>query len=262
MTMALVTSGPGDKAGQVEALRRQVARIERGARDTATPVLPFGVAGIDRHLPGGGLMRGALHEVSGQGPDAEDAAAPAAFVVGLAARLDPAKPVLWCQMGEGDLYGPGLAACGLAPSRLLIARARNAADLLWAMEEGLRTRSLAAAVGEIADLPGPASRRLQLAAESSGVTAFALRRFRLPDAASRAPNASVTRWRVSPAPSAPAAGEPGLGRPRWRLELWRARGAAPAEWIVEACDATGHVALPAALGDGPARRERLRIVGA
>src|SRR6185312_15269803 len=123
MTMVLVTSGPGDKAGQVEALRRQVARIERGARDTATPVLPFGVAGIDRHLPGGGLMRGALHEVSGQGPDAEDAAA----------RLDPAKPVLWCQMGEGDLYGPGLAACGLAPSRLLIARARNAADLLWAM---------------------------------------------------------------------------------------------------------------------------------
>lgn len=237
----------------VERLRREIARLERGARDAAAPVLTFGVAGIDRHLPGGGLMRGALHEISGVGADAEDAAVPAAFVAGLAARLDPAKPVLWCQTGEGDLYGPGLAACGLAPARLLVVRARNAADLLWTMEEGLRTRGLAAVIGEIADLPGPASRQLQLAAESSSVTAFALRRFRVPSAAARAPNAAVTRWCVSPARSVPQGGEPGLGRPRWRLELWRARGGAPAEWIVEACDATGHVALPAALGDGPAR---------
>jgi protein ImuA len=242
--------------GRIEELRRRVARIEKGARESV-PVLPFGVAEIDRRLPGGGLALGALHEVSGLGPDEEDGAAPAAFIAGLAARLDPAKPVLWCQSGgDGDVYGPGLAACGLAPSRLILARARNAADLLWAMEEGLRCRALAAVVGEIADLPGPASRRLQLAAESSGVTALALRRFRLPSALARAPNAGVTRWTVSPLPSEPASGEPGLGRPRWRLDLWRARGAAPAEWIVEACDATGHVALPAALGDGTARRRR------
>ena len=245
---------------EVDRLRREVARIEQGAREAA-PVLPFGVAEIDRCLPGGGLMRGALHEVNGKGPDEEDASVPASFIAGLAARLDPAKQILWCQSGGGDLYGPGLASCGLAPARLLIAHAGNAVDLLWAMEEGLRTRALAAVVGEIADLTGPASRRLQLAAENSGVTAFALRRFRVPSATARAPNASVTRWCVSPAPSAPAAGEPGLGRPRWRLELWRARGGAPAEWIVEACDATGHVALPAALGDGSARRERFRTVG-
>src|SRR6185312_4952540 len=245
----------------VDRLRREIARIEQGARDATAPVLPFGVAEIDRCLPGGGLMRGALHEVNGKGPDEEDASVPASFIAGLAARLDPAKQILWCQSGGGDLYGPGLASCGLAPARLLIAHAGNAVDLLWAMEEGLRTRSLAAVVGEIADLAAPASRRLQLAAENTGVTAFALRRFRVPSGTARAPNASVTRWCVSPAPSAPRDGEPGLGRPRWRLELWRARGGAPAEWIVEACDATGHVALPAALGDGSARRERFRTVG-
>ena len=246
------------KTEQIEALRRRVARIEQGGRDAAAPVLAFGVGEIDRRLPGGGLALGALHEVSGVGPDEEDGAVPAAFIAGLCARLDPAKKILWCQSSGGDLYGPGLAACGLGPERLMLARARNVTDLLWAMEEGLRTRALAAVVGEIADLPGPASRRLQLAAETSGVTAFALRRFRVPSAAARAPNAAVTRWRVAPLPSVPAAGEPGLGRPRWRLELWRARGAAPADWIVEACDATGHVALPAALGDGTARRERRR----
>ncbi|HEX4112438.1 MAG TPA: damage-inducible protein [Stellaceae bacterium] len=245
------------KPERIEVLRRQVARIEQGRRDEGAPVLPFGVAGIDRRLPGGGLARGVLHEVSGIGPDEEDGAVPAAFIAGLCARLDPAKPVLWCLSGA-DLYGPGLAACGLAPERLILARARNAAELLWAMEEGLRSRGLAAVVGEIAELPGPASRRLQLAAETSGVTAFALCRVRVVRETVRAPNAAVTRWNVAPLPSLPAAGEPGLGRPRWRLDLWRARGAAPAEWIVEACDATGHVALPAALGDGTARR----VIGA
>jgi protein ImuA len=250
---------------RIEGLRARVARLERGGQVQAAPVLPFGVPAIDCRLPGGGLALGALHEVSGFGPDEEDGAVPAAFVAGLCARLASAKPVLWCESGAGDLYGPGLAACGLAPERLLVVRANHPQDLLWAMEEGLRSRGLAAVVGEIADLPGPASRRLQLAAENSGVTAFALRRYRwaaaLPgknefcqtNPISRAPNAAVTRWLVSPLPSL-VGDEPGVGRPRWRLELWRARGAAPADWIVEACDATGHVALPAALGDRTARR--------
>jgi len=53
----------------------------------------------------------------------------------------------------------------------------------------------------------------------------------------------VTRWLVSPLPSISVPGEPASAGNRWRLELWRARGGAPAIWIVEACDATGHVAL-------------------
>ncbi|MGH7075799.1 MAG: ImuA family protein [Stellaceae bacterium] len=240
-------------------MRQHVARLEQGGRVSAGPVLPFGLAAIDARLPGGGLALGALHEVSGVGPDEEDGAIPAAFIAGIVARIDPARPVLWCQAAsDGDLYGPGLAACGLKPERLVLARPHSAVDLLWTMEEGLRTRTLAAVVGEMADLPGPASRRLQLAAEDSGVTAFALRRFRVGSETARSPIAAVTRWQVAVLPSVPKPGEPGIGRPRWRLELWRARGGAPADWIVEASDATGHVALPAALGDGAAR-ERSRI---
>jgi protein ImuA len=263
-------------------LRRRIARIEGGGKGVDGAVLPFGVAAIDAWLPGGGLRRGALHEVGGVGPDAEDGAVPAAFIAGLCARLDPGKPVLWCEMGAGELYGPGLAAAGLAPGRLILARPRNVADLLWAMEEGLKCRALAAVVGEMAALSGPASRRLQLAAEATGVTAFALRRGeKFPQTKpifvenkanlasetkpiggetkpiSAIPNAAVTRWHVAALPGGDT-GEPGLGRPLWRLDLWRVRGGAPAGWIVEASDATGHVALPAALGDGAARQERRR----
>jgi protein ImuA len=266
---------------RIEKLRRRIARIEQNGRGAGASMLPFGVAAIDAHLPGGGLLLGALHEVSGLGPDLEDGAVPAAFIAGIAARIDPTKPVLWCQAAmNGDLYGPGLAACGLGPERLVLARARTETDLLWAMEEGLRNRALAAVVGELAELPGPASRRLQLAAEASGVTAFALRRVRSvrapgknensrtnpiglknkakifgPTPLSAAPNAAMTRWRVA-ALRSNILDEELEYNPLWKIDLFRARGAAPAVWIVEACDATGHVALPAALGDGAARRGR------
>jgi protein ImuA len=246
---------------RLAALRRRLEALERvGRRETA--VLPFGVPALDGALRGGGLAMGALHEVAGAGPDEEGAATVAAFLAGILARLQPPRPVLWCS-GTDDLYGPGLADCGLAPERLILTRARNDREALWAMEEGLRSPVLAAVVGEVSALSLAASRRLQLAAEASGVTAFALRRWRSGDAAARqrqAPNAALTRWRVAALPGA-LAGEPGVGRPLWRVELWRCRGGVPVEWMVEAGDATGHVSLAAALADRPAAAFRPALAG-
>jgi protein ImuA len=220
--------------------------------------LPFDVAAIDTALPGGGLILGALHEFGGSGPDEEDGAVAAAFLAGILARLLPPRPVLWC-LAAADLYGPGLAACGLGPERLVLVRARSDNEVLWAMEEGLRSTALAAVIGEMEALPLPASRRLQLAAEASGVTAFALRRWHSGERAAQqrsAPNAAVTRWRAMALPGDLSAGEPGIGRPRWGVELWRCRGGVSASWIVEACDATGHVSLAAELADRPAASAR------
>jgi hypothetical protein len=50
-------------------------------------VLPFGVAALDRALPGGGLALGAVHEILGAGGDEEDGAAGAGFAAGILARL-------------------------------------------------------------------------------------------------------------------------------------------------------------------------------
>ena len=85
--------------------------------------------------------------------------------------------VLWC-LPRPDLYGPGLAAHGLDPGRVVLVRASRDAEILWAMEEGLRAPGIVAVVGEIGSFPMVASRRLQLAAERSGITAFLLRRWR------------------------------------------------------------------------------------
>jgi protein ImuA len=236
-------------------LRERVRRIERPAA-TVHGVLPFGVAAIDRVLPSGGLAQGALHEILGASGDEEDGALAAAFVASILGRLiaTGGGMVLWC-LPRPDLYGPGLAAHGLDPGRLVLVQAPRDAEILWAMEEGLRAPGIAAVVGEIGVLPAVASRRLQLAAERSGVTALLLRRWRDGGQAAREralPNAAVTRWRIAALPSQPSRGEPAVGRPRWRVELLRCRGGAPACWEMEEADATGHVSLAAALADRPA----------
>lgn len=236
---------------ELSALRQRIRAIEmRGAGGGR--VLPFGVAGIDAALAEGGLALGSLHELGGIGGDEEDCTVAAAFAAGILGRLG--GPVLWCTAWS-DAYAPGLAAAGLPPGRLIFASCRSDGEVLWAMEEGLRAPRLAAVLGEVGALATTAGRRLQLAAEASGVTALVLRRWRTGAGAARhraAPVAATTRWRVAALPSAPAPGEPGIGQPRWRVELLRCRGGFPGSWIVEGCDATGHVRLPADAADRPA----------
>jgi protein ImuA len=245
--------GEAIKAAQLALLRQRLAQLERGGRIEAA--LPFGAV-LDRALPGGGLACGALHEVGSAGIAEEEGAEAAAFLAGILARLDPPRPVLWCS-ARGDLYAPGLAAHGLPADRLILARARNAAELLRTMEEGLRCPALAAVVGEVPALSLAASRRLQLAAENSGVTAFVLCRRTVASTEALRPLAALTRWRIAALPSRPDAGEPGLGRPLWSVELLRCRGGVPAQWVVEACDATGHVHLAEELADRPAAAARI-----
>ncbi|MEO5336410.1 MAG: hypothetical protein H7841_05905 [Magnetospirillum sp. WYHS-4] len=218
-------------------MRERIRRLE-GRGGGGDGGLPFGLVDIDAALPGGGLARGALHALAGERP------AVSGFAAALAARLAGKEGrVLWCRAG-GDLHGPGVAAFGLPPERLVVARARRPADLLWAMEEGLKSRALAAVLGEAESLPPVTARRLQLAAETGGTPALLL-------LARDQPLPAVTRWRVTAEPSLSAL--PGLGPPRWRLELLRCRGGGTGTWILEVSHGTaGGFALVAGLSDRPA----------
>ena len=248
---------PIDPNPRIAALRHVIARIERSAAppDTAPP-LPFGLPAIDAALPGGGLPLGALHEVAGAEADAQHGAA-AQFAAGILARIE--GPVLWV-VEQADLFAPGLAAAGLHPDRVVYAEAGR--DALLVMEEGLRHRGLAGVAAEVSGrITLSASRRLQLAAEATGVTALLLRRPR-PGTGSQAlagALAAVTRWRIGTLPSAPPIADapdvPGLGRARWRLDLLRCRGGQIGSWMVEACDAAGRLDLVAPLADRPAAQD-------
>jgi hypothetical protein len=113
------------------------------------------------------------------------------------------------------------------------------------------TKSPAAAMA-----PCTASRRLQLAAESSGTIGIAIRRWRSQTEAADfgQPTAAVTRWRVTALPSE-ALPVPGIRRARWQVELIRCRAGESAHFVVEACDAEGRIALAADLVDRPVAAE-------
>ena len=265
------------KTAALAALRAQVLRLERlgGAASRVVPALPL-FAAHDRLWPEKGLPLGCLHEAGSDGSLAGTAAL-SAFTGALAGRIARAQGsfVLWCARGrDGDgsgFYAPGLAQVGLAPERLLAVRASSDAALLAVMEEALAHPLLAAVVGEIERLSLTASRRLSLAAEKSGVTAFVLRTSRavnardsndcgLPPRARKRfttiePIAAAGRWRVSAVPSAPHV-IPEAGAARLKLELLSSRAGAAGEWIVEAPHAQGDFRLSAAVGDEPAPAAR------
>jgi protein ImuA len=242
----------------IESLRAQIARIE-GRDRRARAALPFGIAEMDSRLPGGGLARGALHEVAGGGNGAIDGAAAALFAAGVAARTK--GKALWC-VTRPDLFAPALVQAGLASDRVIYVEAGDDKTVLACMEEGLRHGGLGAVVAEVARLSITASRRLQLAAEETNTIGIALRRWRrqTETADFGQPTAAMTRWRVSVLPSTPLPA-PGVGRHRWLVELIRARAGESAEFILEACDAEGRLSLPSDLAHRPGAAKGRRRSG-
>ena len=244
------------KTAAFAALRQRIRQMERlegaqgkagteGGRASLALLAPH-----DGLWPEKGLPLGCLHEAGGDGRPAGFAAL-TAFAAALAGRLGA---VLWCSRRAGvygpSLYGPGLAQVGLRASRLIAATTASDAEVLAVMEEGLRHPVLACVVGEVGRINLTASRRLQLAAEKSGVTAFVLRT--LARQTTTEPLAAASRWRISAMPSTPHV-IPEAGRARWRLELLQSRCGARGDWIVEAPDAQGYLHLPSPLADGIAK---------
>lgn len=220
----------------LEQLRVRIAAIGRGRRHRGLRTLPLGVAAIDSLLPGGGLPLACVHEVASLD------GAGLGFVLALLRRLGSPLPVLWC-LRRPELYGPGLAALGFDPSLLILTRTRGKADLLWAMEEGLRCPKLAAVVAETGPLGGREQRRLQLAAEAGGVAGFVLRE----ECGASTGAFFAASWRLACAPA-------GDGGPRWRVELKHGRGA-NGSWLVEWNHETGDLSLAAPVLDRPDRAQ-------
>ena len=247
------------RAGVLGALRARVAAIETSSKPGR--VLPLGDPALDARLPGGGLPLGRWHELTGEGPEAEDPAAVTGFAARLAAALSAGDgdrgggETVWV-LRRDDLYAPGLAGLGLDPARLLFVTVRRDAEALAAAEDALRAAGIAAVAAEVEALDLVAGRRLQLACERTGATGLILRRRRALRAGAKAASerpeatAAATRWKIAPAPSQPERpGFTGLGPPRWRVELERCRGGRPGTWIVEAGDGPHPLRVVAELAD-------------
>lgn len=202
--------------------------------------LPFGVEEIDSRLPGGGLAYGCTHEIAGGGRDAVSGAVSCLFAAGIAARTK--GHIIWC-LHRPDLFAPALQQVGLNLNRVIFVESDKEEAILDNAEEALRHGGIGAVIAETVRLPMVASRRLQLAAEQSGTIGLIIRRWKRQTEATDygQPTASVTRWRVSSMPSEPLP-VPGVGRPRWMIELMRSRAGEAFDVEVGACDANGRLA--------------------
>jgi protein ImuA len=221
----------------IDRLRRKLSAAEAatGLMGCSAP-LTLGIPAIDGIL-GGGLGRGALHEIAAV-RESETAAA-TGFTLALAARNSAmaGRSVFWIaedlSLAEnGAPYGPGLDETGIAPERLVTVAAARSRDVLWAMEEALRCRAVGVAIGELRarDIDQVASRRLSLAAAAGDTLGLILR-----TAPDDAPSAAATRWIIGAAPSSLSFGEGsgGIGPPRFAAHLMRNRRGHLGAWIVE-----------------------------
>jgi protein ImuA len=127
-----------------------------------------------------------------------------------------------------SIFPPALKLLGISPEKIIFISTLTEKEKLWVMEEALKCEGLAAVVGEIKDIDFTASRRLQLAVEKSRVTGFLIRS----NAKALTINACTARWKITSLPSL-SNGIPGIGFPRWNIELLKIRNGKPGSWQME-----------------------------
>ncbi|MBG51345.1 MAG: hypothetical protein JJ939_03570 [Alphaproteobacteria bacterium] len=218
------------KSELMAGLRAQIAALETPLSRAGRPHFRLGLSEVDALLPDGGLLRGGVHEVAAASYG--DMAAAVGFAAALAVRACEdchLRPVVWCQQGwgaydMGQLYAPGLAGFGLDPSRLLLVNPSREPDMLWALEECLRSGVLAAIVGEVPSCSRHfnlrASRRLQLAAEDASTPLILLRGHEEGLSAS----AAQTRWRVTSRSARDQGQLLAASQPCWDVMLEKCKG--------------------------------------
>lgn len=209
-----------DRQQRLAALRDTIADIERKPVLSDRDAVLAEARGDGFPLLAGGLLQEIFTD------ERRNSGAALGFALGQAKGLLNGKrlAVIYLQLTKqaqelGLPYGPGLSSFGFDPDALVLVRPANMAELLWAAEEALACKAVAAVVADIADQPRildfTASRRLSLRAASSGSSLFLLRY-----GAGREASAAQLRWRITPSLSARKRFDLLAPGPlRWRAQL-------------------------------------------
>jgi protein ImuA len=228
----------GGRTSTLAGLRGSIERIESHGDAYAPRRVALGHAEADATLQGG-LALGAMHEVFAEG--GRQSATATGFVAGLAGRVAARRPLVWirqdfAEIESGALSMSGLAEIGLDPRCLVTVRAADVEAALRTAADALACDALGVVVlevwGETRQLDLVASRKLTLAAQTSGVTGLLLRM-----AAEPQPSTAETRWIVRAAHSPPNAPSVAWGAPLFDAQLVRNRHGPVGRWIMEwKCD--------------------------
>lgn len=209
----------------IEILQGDILRLQGFKPCTRTVEMGLGPA--RNAFPNHSFPLGAVHEFITAAP--HEVAPTCGFISGLLSTILGDNGVaIWVSTSR-TLFPPSLKTFGLDPDRIIFLDLAKEKDVLWAMEEALKCPAVAAVVGEMDNISFTASRRLQLAVEQSSVTGFIIRRN------CRVPNttACVSRWKISSLPSDSIDELPGVGFPKWKVELLRMRNGKAGSWNIQ-----------------------------
>ena len=221
---------------RVEALRRQIARLERPRpQGDATPV-SSGCGPLDRLLSAGGFRPGTLVEwlAAGEGSGA------ATLALAAARRACDEGGALVVLDQRREFHPPAAVRLDIEPESLIVVQPGSEADHRWALDQSLRCPGVAAVLAWPEKLDGRTFRRLQLAAEEGGGLGLLIR----PLAARHEPSWADVRLLVEPLLS--------RKRRRLRVHLLRCHGAASGRNIELVIDDETHTVHPAARLADPA----------
>jgi protein ImuA len=219
---------PIQRADIIAELQTDILRLE-GFKSSNSTAVDLGLGPIKDAFPNASFPLGAVHEFLFA--RTEDAAATSGFIAGLLAPLmGSSGTTLWISSSR-TLFPPALKTFSIQPDRFIFIDVKKEKDVMLAMDEALKCPALNAVVGEMREISFTASRRLQLAVEQSQVTGFILR-----NTSKLNTTACVSRWKIIPLPSEPVDDLPGIGFPRWRVELLRIRNGKPGAWDIKWID--------------------------
>jgi protein ImuA len=189
--------------------------------------IPIGFRPIENAFPLARFPVGCMHEFINL--SVEDASATAGFIAALLhKRMQMGGACLWISAAR-TLFPAALSHYGIEPHQVIFVDVKSEKEVLYATEEALKCNCLTAVMSEIKELSFKQSRRFQLAAEKSRVVGFILRT----QPRTLATTACVSRWQITAMPSELSDGMPGVGFPRWQVELLKVRNGKAGKWAVE-----------------------------
>jgi len=181
---------------------------------------------LKHSFPGKVFPLGVTHEFVAD--HAEGATSSGAFILTLLHSLLKDNGIaLWVSAAR-MLFPPALQTLGVNADRFIFVDVKKDKDVLWVIDEALKCGALTAVIGEVRDISFNESRKLQLAVEQSKVTGFILRHTK-----KITPTASVSRWKITSLPSEVIDDLPGIGFPKWKVELLRIRNGKPGVWDIQ-----------------------------
>jgi protein ImuA len=217
----------GRKADIISQLEKEILPLQGYKAFTPLHGAQVELGPIEKAFPNECFPLGAVHEFITE--KKEGVAATSGFIAALLSFFMRKGGVCIWISTKRNLFPAALKAYDIEPDHILFIDLQKEKDILWAMEEALKCDGLTTVIAEIKEISFTESRRLQLAVEQSGVTGFILRHH------PRNLNtiACVSRWRITSIASGSDDNMPGVGFPRWNVELLKIRNGKPGNWQVE-----------------------------